>query len=330
NEADIDVGFDLRNNTKLAREYNGVYSTTLFASVAKDLLSSHSPDEPLYLFLSFQSVHSPLQVPKAFEDRYSNIKDEKRRKYSGMVTAMDNAVGVVVEALKENGFWENCLIVFTTDNGGQTSAGGNNWPLRGGKGTLWEGGTRAVTFVYGSILKKRGYVNDKLFHAVDWFPTLLTVAGAQPVSGIDGIDQWTVLSENDTAVRNEIIYNIYDLDIPKAAIRIGDYKLIQGFPGKPTDWIAPADNSDAKSIYCTIKENSTEGLGQIYRLYNLKDDPTEHYNLAQKHPKVVHRLKRRLDKLKTRAVPADDPSSDEKGEPKFWRGSFSYGWCKAK
>ncbi|CAL1291149.1 unnamed protein product [Larinioides sclopetarius] len=330
NEADEEIGFDFRNNTKLSRKYNGKYSTILLAEKAEELISSHSRDEPLYLFLSFQAVHSPLQVPKVYEDIYHHIKDEKRRKYSGMVTAMDAAIGIVVEALKEKGFWDNCIFVFTTDNGGQILAGGNNWPLRGNKGTLWEGGTRAVTFVHGPQLKK-GYVNDKLFHAVDWFPTLLHAAGAESVSGIDGIDQWDVISEDAEAVRHEIVYNIYDSDSPRAAIRIENYKLIEGFPGKPSDWIAPQDGSLIRSVHCRLKKNDTlENATEFLRLYDLERDPLERFNIAKSFPRIVEKLKSRIEDLKVNMVPADDPPPDERGEPKFWGNSFSPGWCVAK
>ncbi|GIY20658.1 arylsulfatase B [Caerostris darwini] len=331
NEVDAEIGFDFRENAKLSSKYNGVYSTMLFAEKAKETILFHSPDDPLYLFLSFQAVHSPLQVPKSYEDIYYNIRDEKRRKYSGMVSAMDDAVGVVVKALKDNGYWDNCILVFTTDNGGQTLAGGNNWPLRGNKGTLWEGGTRAITFVHGPQLKK-GYVNNKLFHAVDWFPTLLHLAGVEPVPGIDGINQWSAISEEgQEAKRNEIVYNIYDLESPKAAIRIGNYKLIQGFPGKPSDWIAPEDDSRIESIHCSLKQiHSLENGTEFLRLYDLEKDPLERYNIVKSFPHVVQKLKSRIEELRAAMVPADDPMPDERGEPKLWGNNFSPGWCIAK
>ncbi|KAF8790754.1 Arylsulfatase B like protein [Argiope bruennichi] len=255
---------------------------------------------------------------------------ENLSKRPGMVTAMDAAIGIVVEALKDKGFWDNSIFIFTTDNGGQTLAGGNNWPLRGNKGTLWEGGTRAVTFIHGPQFKK-GYVNDKLFHAVDWFPTLLHAAGVKSVSGIDGVDQWNVISEDAEAVRNEIVYNIYDSDSPRAAIRIDNYKLIEGFPGKPSDWIAPEDGSFTRSIHCRLKKNDTlENATEFLRLYDLEKDPLERYNIAKTFPWIVEKLKSRIEDLKVDMVPADDPPVDERGEPKLWGHSFSPGWCIAK
>ena len=69
------------------------------------------------------------------------------------------------------------MLIVTTDNGGTPSVGGYNWPLRGKKGSLWEGGVRAVGFVHGKMLKKTGVKCKELFHVTDWYPTLIHLAG---------------------------------------------------------------------------------------------------------------------------------------------------------
>lgn len=85
-------------------------------------------------------------------------------------------------------------IYFILDNGGQVHAGGNNWPLKGWKASLWEGGIRGVGFVHGTMVKKNGTTNRELIHISDWFPTLLAAAGGS-TRGItlDGHDAWNTI-----------------------------------------------------------------------------------------------------------------------------------------
>lgn len=87
-----------------------------------------------------------------------------------------------------------------TDNGGQTKSGGNNWPLRGNKGTLWEGGVKAVGFIHGKRLRltQPGMINNQLMHVSDWFPTIMSATGCSILNGtqnLDGYDQWETLRQ---------------------------------------------------------------------------------------------------------------------------------------
>ena len=77
--------------------------------------------------------------------------------------------------------WDNTLLIVTTDNGGAPDDGGYNWPLRGEKGSLWEGGVRGVAFVHGNMLQRTGVTCNELFHVTDWYPTLLYLAGLPPL-----------------------------------------------------------------------------------------------------------------------------------------------------
>ena len=112
---------------------NGTYSTTLFQNRAVEIIRGHDPSEPLFLYLPFQSVHSPLQVPRVYQDLYSSDKvaGVARQTYLGMVTAMDDAVGNITQALMESELYEKTIIVFFSDNGGSLQFSADNWPLRG-------------------------------------------------------------------------------------------------------------------------------------------------------------------------------------------------------
>ena len=142
------LGYDFRNDDAVDTEARGTYSTTLFQNRVVEVIRQQDPSKPLFLYLPFQSVHAPVEVPQVYQKMYSHVKDEGRQKYLGMVTAMDDAVGNITEALKATGLYHNTIIVFLSDNGGGLHSYGSNWPLRGGKGTIFEGGTRTPAFIH--------------------------------------------------------------------------------------------------------------------------------------------------------------------------------------
>ena len=122
----------------MASDAEGGYSTTLFTSEAVKVVEEHDTTKPLFLYLAYQAVHSPAEVPQSYMDAYnSSIADPKRRKFAGMLSCMDEGLGNVTRALQRRGMTQDTLIVFTADNGGPTTTGdgvgARNWPLRGGK-----------------------------------------------------------------------------------------------------------------------------------------------------------------------------------------------------
>lgn len=182
-----------------------MYSTTVFTREAVSVISSHPFDaKPLFLYLAYQGVHAPAQVPSSYVDPYrSTITDPKRQTFAGMLSCVDEGINNVTDALQAAGAFSNTLIVFTADNGGPTTTGdgvgARNWPLRGGKHSIWEGGTRATAFISGTDALnealRSGFATstfDGLMHGADWLPTIGTVAGFanNGTLPLDGVSQW--------------------------------------------------------------------------------------------------------------------------------------------
>ncbi|KAM4727776.1 arylsulfatase I-like [Anableps anableps] len=204
-------GYDLHDNESVAWGQEGKYSTTLFTQRARKILESHNPtDRPLFLLLSLQAVHTPLQPPKSYIYPYRDMANVARRKFAAMVSTVDEAVRNLTYALRKYGYYRNSVIIYSTDNGAQPFTGGSNWPLRGRKGTYWEGGVRGVAFVHSPLLKRRRRVSRALLHITDWFPTLVGLAGGNITQsqGLDGFDVWPAISEGKESPRKEILHNI--------------------------------------------------------------------------------------------------------------------------
>jgi arylsulfatase A-like enzyme len=259
------------------------YSTTLLGDEAVRLIRGHDPARPLYLYLAFNAPHSPYQAPREYLDRYAGIADPTRRTYAAMVTAMDDQIGRVVEALDRSGMRDRTLILFHSDNGGlrdpkiagQTPAEpvADNGPLRGGKGSLYEGGSRVVALANWPGRIEAGTAVDGLIHAVDVYPTFVTLAGGRLDRGkpLDGMDVWATISRGEPSPRTEIVYNI---EPSAAGLRRGDWKLV---------WRV--------------------SLPPAAELFNLAEDPYETTDLAAKHPDRVAALQGRINELAAAMAP---------------------------
>lgn len=150
-----------------------------------------------------------------------NVKNPNRRKINGMIWYMDSQIGLIVNALRVKGMYENTLIIMTTDNGGfiKFRAAGNNYPLRGGKTSFFDGAIRVNAFISGGFLPlaMRGKVINEYIHAADMYPTILDFAGLNetewkdekaekfklpPIDGISMKDLF--LGNRETSGREEI------------------------------------------------------------------------------------------------------------------------------
>jgi len=198
------------------------YEEALLGDEVRSIIRDHNQSTPLFLFWAMHLVHMPLQVPAAYLAKFAHIDDKYRRSMHAMVNYMDDELAQVVDLLKSTGMWENTLFVFHSDNGGEIMAagicGGNNWPLRGGKFSNWEGGIRVAGLVSGGVLppQRRGQREEALVTGWDWYSTYVQgVAGRDPTDhraaaaglpAIDSVDMWPLLTgTNSTGPRSEVI-----------------------------------------------------------------------------------------------------------------------------
>jgi len=193
-----------------------LYATDMWAQEAIDVIKRHDERDPLFMFLSFNAPHHPLDVKAAVLAKYdeadvdpywSGPKAEKKRKarsrtrYMALVDAMDTAIGNVVAALEKKGVLENTLIVFCSDNGGIIEA--DNRPLRSVKGDSFEGGIRVPGIAYWPGRIKAGSTSTELVYVADWYATFAELAGMDTESYKDGISAWDVL-QGKRGVRRDI------------------------------------------------------------------------------------------------------------------------------
>jgi len=321
-------GYDLRSNESVTTEGAGLYSASLFSGKAAEVIMKHDRQTPLFLYLAFQSIHKPLQVPDEYArlyQPYGKLSKESRRR--GMVTALDEAVKNVTRALKKNKMYRNTVIIFLSDNGG--SYRNSNWPLRGRKNSVWEGGTRSVAFMsYPKMAEKyRGRSVNEMVHIVDWYPTILALAGyKEKVSKVDGVDQWLTLAAGWPGPRKSLIYNINDALRFTAAIRVGKWKLIWGYPE------GLRSNVSRKATRAAFAQNLGEANHlDLLHLYNLEKDPNETVNLAtdKTHRTTRKTLMKRVRKIMKsgEVVKPDTPFLRQKSLPQNFGGVVSPGWC---
>lgn len=130
------------------------YNTHIFKRETIKRIKKHNADRdgPMFIYLAYSAVHVPIQVPKAYRDLYkSKGWDREKRAYAGMVTAADQSLGKIIEALKDANMWKDTLLIFSSDNGAPTKRGGSNGKLRGGKKDVWEGGVISDCIISGKF-----------------------------------------------------------------------------------------------------------------------------------------------------------------------------------
>jgi arylsulfatase A-like enzyme len=223
------------------------YSTELLATEACRVIATRDRNEPLFLYVPFNGVHTPLQVPPRYLEPYGQLTGG-RQVLAGMLAAVDEGVGRIVAALDAAGMRDDTLIVFSSDNGGQ--APGTNGPLRDFKGSLYEGGIRGAAFASWPGRIPAGQRIREPVHIVDWFPTLVGLAGVKtdPARPLDGVDIWPVLTARGKSTHAEILVASGP---GTAALRAGDWKLIVGEGLEPELYDLAADGSERHDLAAT-------------------------------------------------------------------------------
>jgi arylsulfatase A-like enzyme len=294
-----DGGFDWHRDDQVCHDEG--YSTHLIADEACRLVARHDPKVPLFLYVPFNAVHAPHQVPAKYKEPYTRLK-EPRRTYAGMVAAMDEAIGRVVDAVGKRGMRKDTLFIFSSDNGGpQPGVVTDNGKLRAGKGTVYEGGVRACACAAWDGHIKPGTATNEPLHMVDWYPTLLKLAGAKPDQKLplDGLDLWPTLIEGRPSPHKEILLNAAPAG---GAVRVGDWKLVINGGRQNGDNPVPKKAGPEK-----------------VELFNLAGDVSESKNLAAEQPEKVKELRARYDAyLKEAVPPRARPKPADFRSPNVW------------
>jgi arylsulfatase A-like enzyme len=275
------------------------------------LVDEHDRSRPLFLYVPFNAVHAPHQVLEKYKAPYEQLK-EPRRTYAGMLAALDEAVGQVVEAIDRKGIRKETLFLFSSDNGGPAPGQvTSNGPLRGAKASLYEGGVRVPAFATWEGRITPGSVVNAPLHMVDWYPTLLTLAGVPLDQSLppDGRDAWPAIAQGGPPPHDAILLNT----TPQAgAIRVGDWKLIVRSPGSNPRDDVHALEGDAKPAAPGAGSDSVE-------LFNIAEDPHERHDLAASQPAKVAELRGRYDAFARQAVPPKSaPKAPRFQSPRIW------------
>ncbi len=219
---------------------------------------------PFFLYFAHMHVHLPLYAPDRF------VKQSQNGDYGAAVECIDWATGVLLDELRRQNLDRNTLVIFTSDNGSRGDHGGSNGPLRGRKGTTWEGGLRVPCIMYWPGTIPSGIVSDEIIASIDFYPTLAKIAGGLVPQDriIDGLDISSVMfnGANAKSPRDTFFYYFKNsLD----AVRAGKWKL---------------------HVSKTIRKIT----GEVKELYDLDNDIGEAVNVYDQYPKIVEELESKI------------------------------------
>jgi len=242
------------------------YTTDAFAREAASFIERHH-DKPFFLYLSFNAVHAPLESTQKYLDRFGSIKDEKRRKFAAMNSAMDDAVGRVLTKLREKKLEENTLVFFVSDNGGptkQTTSG--NAPLRGFKGQVLEGGIRVPFMMQWKGRIPSGMTCADPVISLDVLPTALTAAGGRVNADmkLDGVDLMPFVTGKKKGAPHDRLFWRFG---QQWAVRMGDWKLETNGSHAPALYMLDQDIGETTDLAATNPAKVSQ-LQKAYDAWN--------------------------------------------------------------
>lgn len=244
------------------------YLTDAFSREAvRFVTDAAAAKKPFFLYLSYNAPHTPLEAKEEDLAKFAGIQDEKRRTYAAMVYAVDRGVGELVENLKSTGRFDDTLIVFLSDNGGQLGDGASNAPLKGGKGDCSEGGYRVPMFFHWPKVVPAGEKFDHPVSSLDFYPTFAQLAGAAIPSEkqLDGKDIWSDFLANRSPHQGEMIYALRHRDgFNNVGAREDQWKLSRsGANGKWSLFDLNTDIAEARDLSAQNEPRVQEMVSRV-------------------------------------------------------------------
>jgi len=257
--------------------------TTRYTERAVDFITNNK-DRPFFLYLPHSMPHVPLGVSNKFRNK------SEQGMYGDVIMEIDWSVGEILNALSDNDLDDNTVVIFASDNGPWLNYGnhaGSAFPLREGKGTMWEGGSRVPCIIRWPGRITAGSVSHQLAATIDILPTIASITGAAlPARPIDGVSIQAILEGDTSATPREEYYYYYGGEL--IAVRKGKMKLV--FPHSYRSYAGIEPGLDGyPGIYKDVLGKYAVGKSKL-ELYDLDNDMSESKDVSEMYPDVVKTL----------------------------------------
>ena len=247
------------------------YTTDTFGQRAAKFIEANK-DRPFFAYVPFNAVHGPMETLKRYSDRFPNIADPKRRTYAGMLSALDDNVGLILQTLERHKLTANTLVVFLADNGGPTPVNtSRNDPFHGFKAQVWEGGIRIPFAMQWPGKIPKGKVYSQPVIALDLLPTFVAAAGGKPESSwkLDGVDLLPFVDGKQKSLPHERLFWRFGR---QWAMREGDWKLMSMGEGSPQLFNLKSDEGELQDLAGT-QGARVQSMKAAWDAWNQKNIP---------------------------------------------------------